>query len=130
MLKFHWLKDEDQNNWFFHCQASQHFRCNEINRLRNLDGSQCEEDDLIANEFVDFYQQLFSTSIPSHLEEVLDATPQVVTAEMNQMLLGVSSKQEVDIVVKQMSPLKASRLDGMPPLCYQHYWSSVGDDVS
>ena len=83
-----------------------------------MDGSWCEEDDLIADKFVDFYQQLFSTSIPSQLEEVLDATPRVVTTEMNQMLLGVFSKQEVNTAVKQMSPLKAPRLDRMP-LFYQ-----------
>ena len=95
-----------------------------------MDGSRCEEDDLIADKFVDFYQQLFSISIPSHLEEVLDATPRVVTVKMNKMLLGVFSKQEVDIAVKQMSPLNAPRLYSMPPLFYQHYWSSIGNDVS
>ena len=28
-----------------------------------------------------------------------------------------------------MAPLKALGLDGMPPLFYQHYWSSIGDEV-
>ena len=29
-----------------------------------------------------------------------------------------------------MAPLKALGLEGMPPLFYQHYWSSIGDEVS
>lgn len=83
-----------------------------------MDGSWCDDEDMIAKMFVDYYQHLFSTSNPSHLEEVLEATPQVVTAEMNQMLLDTFSKQGVDRTVKQMSPLKAPSPDGLPPLVY------------
>lgn len=28
-----------------------------------------------------------------------------------------------------MAPLKASGLDGMPTIFFQHYWASIGDDV-
>ena len=29
-----------------------------------------------------------------------------------------------------MAPLKALGLDGMPPVFYQHYWPSIGDDIT
>ena len=29
-----------------------------------------------------------------------------------------------------MTPLKAPRLDGMPPIFYQHYWKKIGDEVT
>ena len=37
---------------------------------------------------------------------------------------------EVQAFLKQMAPLKAPSLDGMPPLFYQNYWNLVGTDVS
>lgn len=49
---------------------------------------------------------------------------------MNEGLLGVFTKREVDLVLKQMAPLKAPSPDGMPLIFYQHYWSLIGDDVS
>ena len=33
-------------------------------------------------------------------------------------------------MIKQMAPLKAPSLDGMPPLFYQNYWQLVGNDVT
>lgn len=45
-------------------------------------------------------------------------------------LLGAFTRQEVGFSLKQMASLKASGPDGMPSIFYQHYWSSVGDDVS
>lgn len=30
-------------------------------------------------------------------------------------------RQEVDLTLNQMAPLKALGPDGMPPFCYQHY---------
>ena len=49
---------------------------------------------------------------------------------MNEGLLGVFSKREVDLALKRMASLKALGLDGMLPIFYQYYWSLIGDDVS
>ena len=38
-------------------------------------------------------------------------------------------KAEVQVALKQMAPLKAPGLDGMPPIFFQHYWASIDDDV-
>ena len=48
---------------------------------------------------------------------------------MNSDLIDKFSKTEVEIALKQMAPLKAPGPDGMPPIFFQHYWSSIGDDV-
>ena len=37
---------------------------------------------------------------------------------------------EVKQAINQMTPLKAPRPDGMPPLFYQYYWNLIGDDIS
>lgn len=64
--------------------------------------------------------QLFQSSNPdsTRIEAVLEATPQTVTAEMNQALLANFIKLEVDFALKLMTPLKALGLDGLPPIFY------------
>ena len=57
-------------------------------------------------------------------------TKRVVTDEMNKNLIGNFSKDEVTIALKQMAPLKAPEPNGMPPIFYQHYCESIGDDVA
>ena len=54
----------------------------------------------------------------------------IVTEEMNSNLTRDFTKQEVDLVLKEMAPLKASGLDGMPPLFFQSFWPLIGDEVS
>ena len=54
----------------------------------------------------------------------------VVTDEMNAILSQDFMEWEAETAIKQMAPLKAPGLDGMPYLFYQNYWSLVGDDVS
>ena len=33
--------------------------------------------------------------------------------------------KEVDVAIKEMAPIKAPGPDGMPPLCFQTYWTDV-----
>ena len=42
---------------------------------------------------------------------------------MNQDLILSFNESEVRLALKQMYPLKAPGLDGMPPLFFQHFWS-------
>ena len=72
---------------------------------------------------VNFYQDLFTTSSPSDFEEVTDNIPQLVTHEMNDMLLAEFKAKEVENALRQMAPLKGPGLDLIPLLFYQSYWS-------
>lgn len=127
-----WLKDGDQNSRYFHNRATHRFKRNEIRKLKHANGSRCENEDQIANLSVDYLQQLFqSLNLNStHIEAILQATPQTVTTKMNQAFLANFTKLEVDLALKQMSPLKAPGLDGMSPIFYQHYWDNIGVDVA
>ena len=89
-----------------------------------------EGDDQVAQLFIDYYSELFSTSNPNQLEEVLATIIRVVPDLVNADLAKPFFKQEVDMALKQMAPLKATRPDGMLPIFYQHYWDSIGDNVS
>ena len=64
------------------------------------------------------------------MEEVLRAVPTMITEEQNAMLAAEFVKAEVDEALRQMEPLKASGPNGLPPLFYQKFWPSIGEDVS
>ena len=70
---------------------------------------------------VKFYQQLFTSSEPVNLDEILEQIPTMVTKEMNSELLKEFIAKEVENALKQMAPLKSPGPDGMPPLFYQSY---------
>ena len=114
-----WLHEGDGNTGFFHSQAIHRFRRNRIEVLENSRGERCGEEREIVNILIELYDNLFSSSIPVQIEEALEATPLVITAEMNNELLAPFQRSEVDFALKQMNPLKALGPDGMPPLFFQ-----------
>ena len=61
----------------------------------------------MATIAVDFYQQLFSSDNSQDFDEVLDQIPQVVTTDMNTQLTHEFNAVEVEMALKQMSPLKS-----------------------
>ena len=114
----HWLKEGDQNTGYFHSRASQRFRRNCIKRLRNESDEWCEGDDQVVDLFYDYFRGLFLTSNPSHIKEVLATIPWVVSDSMNSDLMKDFTRQEVDMALKSMAPLKAPGSDGMPPIFF------------
>ena len=54
----------------------------------------------------------------------------MVTDLMNAELVKEFTELEVKEALNQMAPLKAPSPDGMPPLFYQHFWSTMQHDVT
>jgi len=73
---------------------------------------------IVAGLFIEYFRELFSTYNLSQLDDFLGSISQVVTKSMNTELLRVFTRQEVEVALKQMAPLKAPGLDGMPPIFY------------
>ena len=82
-----WLHEGDRNTQYFHSRATHRYQSNRIEALENSMGEKCVDEDGIANILVDFYQNLFTSASLSRIEEALEATPRLVTEEMNQILL-------------------------------------------
>ena len=123
------LKSGDRNTAYFHSKASQRFRRNWILGLKNTQNEWCTEESQIKNIAVDYYQALFSSSSPSKLEKILNKVQPSVTEPMNLTLLKDFSREEVELALSQMEPIIAPGPDGMPPIFYQSFWPSIGDDV-
>ena len=124
------LKCGDKNTRFFHNKASQRFRRNRILGLLDDSNSWCTNTTQVADIIVGFYTRLFTSERPTTDHGVLEVIQSIVTEEMNSNLTRDFTKQEVDLVLKEMAPLKASGLDGMPPLFFQSFWPLIGDEVS
>ena len=79
---------------------------------------------------VDFYQNLFPSSTLDQIDVTLKATPVVVMEEMNLELSATFVRAKVDAALQQMESLKLLGPDGMPPLFFQQFWSTKGDEVA
>ena len=72
----------------------------------------------MAASIVDYYQALFSPSNLVQEGSTIDSIPSIISDDMNAQLLADYMSWEVGVVIKQMAPLKAPGLDGMPLLFY------------
>nr|POE86412.1 hypothetical protein CFP56_17290 [Quercus suber] len=67
-----------------------------------------QEDEEVMGEMVlDCYTDLFTSSNPTGFDEILEAVQPKVTSSMNQKLTMEFTADEVNVVLKQMYPLKA-----------------------
>ena len=80
--------------------------------------------------FVDYYAWLFTTSNLAELERVLAGLQPVVDDSMNAALSKPFVREEVEVAIKQMAPLKALGPDEMPPIFYQVFWPDIGMEIS
>ena len=79
------------------------------------------EPEEIAAHLINYYQELFTSSNSISHGAALECIPRVITDHMNVALVAPFQVEEVKVALKQMAPLKALGLDGIPPLFYQHF---------
>ena len=125
-----WLAKGDKNTKYFHAVATQRKRRNFIKGIRDDEGVWQAEDEVVSSVFVDFYTRIFTSSNVHDLDRVLKGVNKFGSDSMNTELLKPYSKEEVDIAIKQMAPLKAPSPDGMPQIFYQSFWQNVGSEVT
>ncbi len=103
---------------------------NTIMGLRDEGGVWRENDNQVVNILIWYYEQLFTTVHPNHMEEALARVPCIVSSNMNDSLHHDFTINEMELAIKQMAPSKAPGLDGMPLIFYQKYWHVIGQDVT
>ena len=121
-----WLAKGDKNTKYFHAVATQRKRKKFIKGIRDDEGVWQSEDEVVSPLFVDFYTRLFTSSNGHDIDRILEGVNKVVSDSMNFELLKPYNKEEVDVAIKQIAPLKAPGSDGMPPIFYQSFWQNEG----
>ncbi|KAK9998773.1 hypothetical protein SO802_018376 [Lithocarpus litseifolius] len=124
-----WLKSGDCNTSFFHAKASNRHQRNTILRIRDSEDNWQDDEGEISRIFVEYFENLFTSSQPVVSAELLGALYTKVTDGMNARLLREFQASEVEKALKQMHPMKAPGPDGMAPLFYQHFWPTVNSIV-
>ena len=125
-----WATHGDKNSKYFHSRATQRYKRNKIEGIRNARGPWCLDPKEVAKELLDFYSDLFSSTQACQPNLALETVQRLVIEDMNKDLLVEFTEDEVKQALNQMASLKAPSPDGMPPLFYQHYWELVGKDIT
>lgn len=76
---------------------------------------------ILGKASFDTIVSFFFSLNPHQVQEALENIPQVVTKPSNFDPIGTFHEWVVLDALKQMAPLKAPSLNGMPPLFYQHF---------
>ena len=127
--KIHWYREGDRNTKFFYARASDRRKKNTILGLWNNEGIWCDDKDSIAATVVSYFQNIYTTTSPSNINEVTSVIPTRVTEEMNANLSRIFTKDEVVRALQQIHPTKAPGPDGMSAIFYHKYWNIVGPNV-
>lgn len=126
--KLFWLKDGDANTKAFHAFANGRRKRNWIRRLKNDDGVWVTDENAIRNLATDYFNNLYSSS-NSLATEMVANMPECVNEDDNLLLTAPFTMVEFKDALFQMQPDKAPGPDGFNPRFYQHFWSSIGDDI-
>lgn len=117
-----WLKEGDQNTKFFHAFANQRKRNNEITMLCDNQGVVITGDAGLEQVSTEYFQNIFSSSNPNRIDTVVESIEQVVSPDMNDILLSPYSEDEVRILCSRCTHL--SLLAQME--CHQRFSRNFG----
>ena len=70
-----------------------------VSGIMNENGDWVDSIDGIAEMAVSYFKNIYSSSFPTRIPEVLDTIPTKVTEEMNQILIQEFTREEVEIAL-------------------------------
>lgn len=88
-----------------------------------------DEEPAVEQIAVNYFWDLFTTTSPSEIDEVLTEVPTLVSEQMNERLMDMAMEEEVQKALFMMHPKKASGLDGLTALFYQKAWRTIKKDL-
>ncbi|XP_075640301.1 uncharacterized protein LOC142612055 [Castanea sativa] len=125
-----WANQGDKNTKYFHSSALKRYRKNSVKGIKDEGGIWRTRQEDIGEVMVNYYKTLFTSADGRVSTDMLDCVPTVIDEAMNESLCREFEASEVATALQQMEPLKAPGPNGMPPLFYQHFWSTVNHDVT
>ncbi|KAL3515199.1 hypothetical protein ACH5RR_022101 [Cinchona calisaya] len=70
--RIHWLKERDRNTSFFHASVQARRKMNNISCLHKDNGEFCVNGNEMAAEISRYYENLYASSMPYQLEDILE----------------------------------------------------------
>ena len=124
------MKDGDRNTKFFNECASQRKRKNEISRLWNQYGEWVSDKTEMEGMGNNYFNNLFTSSNPAGIPNVVSLVDRVVLDDMNQRLVRDFDAEEVRRALFQIHPTKVPGPDRMSAIFFQNFWHIVGEDFT
>ena len=124
-----WLDLGNRNTKYFRTRAPDRRMRNTISCIMDENGTWHDSIDDIAEVAMSYFKNIYSSSYPTRISEVLDTIPTKAAEEMNQLLIQEFTREEIEVALNQMHPTKAPGPDGMSAIFFQKYWGIVGNDV-
>ena len=125
-----WLQNGDKNTKYFYMKANQRKRKNRIERIQDDSGLIHYDPNNIEVFFIDYFKTIFTSQNPINLDDTVQVVQNNLTVDMQNFLNEPFTKEEVFQAIFSMKSLAASGPDGLPALFYQHYWSTIGLDIT
>lgn len=88
-----------------------------------------ETEEGIEEVATSYFHQLFTSSNPSTIEDLIRHIAVSASEDMNQRLLRIPQDEEIREATFAINPEKAPGPDGMTSLFYQRFWPTIGKDV-
>ncbi|KAL6225597.1 hypothetical protein ACLB2K_004446 [Fragaria x ananassa] len=107
-----WLAHGDMNTHFFHQTTTSNRRRNKILQIRDDNGNWITTEPEIVAHFTEYFQNMYTATDFSNVEEVLSFVENKVTPEINESLMLDVTMEEVKAVVFDLGALKARGPDG------------------
>lgn len=127
--RINWLQHGDQNTRFFHTSVMQRRSFNRISCVEDVNGVWTTDPHDIQEEFQRFFSGIFMASGNLNVQDTVSVIPSKISSAMNHSLTRPIADLEVLEALKGMGPTKAPGVDGMTPLFFQTYWTTVGADI-
>ncbi|XP_057720278.1 uncharacterized protein LOC130934758 [Arachis stenosperma] len=124
-----WVKFGDRNTKFFHLQTLVRRNHNRVHGLYVRDGSWSTDPDILQEEALSFYKNLFGTTEEVEVDCLGDVPLPTLSTEACAKLIDHVSFAEVKSAVFSMSPFKGPGLDGFQAYFFKEYWEIVGTEI-
>lgn len=127
--RVNWLQLGDRNTKFYHLHVKQRRSRMAIHRLKIDTGVWCEEESVLKDKAVEFFQSQF-TSVEHHIKpEVVEHIPCLISVEDNKKLDVMPEEEEIKNVVHSLSPDSAPGPDGYTGKFFTSCWDIISADV-
>lgn len=124
-----WHKHGDRNTKFHHSTTKQRRAQNRIISIKDKNGKLVESEIEVENVAVQYFRDLFSTSLPTQIDTSLRFISEKVSSDDNRFLLEEPSEKEIKKALFDINPDKAPGPDGMTSKLFQKFWREMRQDI-
>ena len=112
---------KDHNSKYFHTRALQRFHWNRIVELQNPEGVLVSGEGDLSVMVRDYYKNLFLSSMPTKVDEVILSIKLAVIDDMNKCLINPFSRVEIECALIRWPLLKPPALTESLPFSSKNF---------